>query len=67
MAQTIIYGKPTCPHTRRALDAHPDARFIDVMQSPDMMTEMLELSKGKRRVPVIVEDGNVAVGFNGGS
>ena len=63
----IIYGKPNCPHTRRALDANPDARFIDVLMSPSDMDEMLKLSDGRRRVPVIVSNGEASVGYNGGS
>ncbi len=29
------------------------------------MARMLELSKGKREVPVIVENGKVSIGFGG--
>ena len=29
------------------------------------MERMLEFSKGKREVPVIVEDGKVSIGFGG--
>ncbi len=64
---TIIYGKSTCPHTRRALDANPDATFIDVLMSPDGLKRMIELSNGQRRIPVIVRDGEVSIGFNRGS
>jgi glutaredoxin len=31
------------------------------------LEEMLKYAKGVRKVPVIVEDGNVAVGYEGGS
>ena len=51
----------------RALDAYPDARFVDVVKSDEMMKEMLELSDGQKRVPVIVEDGKATVGFKGGA
>ncbi len=67
MAETLIYGKPTCPHTRRALDAFPHARFIDVLMNPADLEEMLHLSEGRRRIPVIVEDGKPTVGYKGGS
>lgn len=62
-----IYGKPTCPHTLRALDAHPHALFVDVLENQSNMDEMLIYSEGRRRVPVIVQDGKATVGFNGGS
>ncbi|ACS78955.1 UXX-star selenoprotein family 1 [Maridesulfovibrio salexigens] len=67
MSKMIIYGKPTCPHTRRALEAYPDAEFVDVLMSAEDLNKMLELSGGKRRIPVIVEDGNVTIGYNRGS
>ncbi|MGE4423212.1 MAG: UXX-star selenoprotein family 1 [Pseudodesulfovibrio sp.] len=67
MSETVIYGKPTCPHTKRALAAHPEARFVDILASEANMEEMLRLSDGQRRIPVIVEDGRVCVGFRRGS
>lgn len=68
MSQTItIYGKDNCPHTRRALDAHPEATFVDVIAHPDKLDEMLALNGGQRRVPTIVENGSVTVGYNRGS
>lgn len=41
--------------------------FVDVLQDKAGMDDMLKLSAGQRRVPVIVADGEVAVGFDGGS
>ncbi|MEF2230000.1 MAG: UXX-star (seleno)protein family 1 [Pseudodesulfovibrio sp.] len=67
MADIVIYGKSTCPHTRRALAAHPEARFVDVLLSPFDLETMLRLTEGQRRIPVIVEDGRVTIGFNRGS
>ncbi|EGB13257.1 glutaredoxin [Pseudodesulfovibrio mercurii] len=67
MSEIVIYGKPTCPHTKRALAAHPEARFVDVLASEANMEEMLKLSGGQRRIPVIVEDGHACVGFKRGS
>lgn len=67
MSEIVIYGKQGCPHTRRALEAHPGARFVDVLLSPADLDEMLRLSGGVRRVPVIVRDGEATVGYNRGS
>ncbi|WFS63778.1 UXX-star (seleno)protein family 1 [Pseudodesulfovibrio thermohalotolerans] len=67
MSETIIYGKSTCPHTKRALAAHPQARFVDILASEANLEEMLKLSGGLRRIPVIVHDGETTVGFNRGS
>jgi glutaredoxin len=65
----LIFGKENCPYTaaaraefvRRDIDVH----YIDVKQSPAEMERMLGYSNGHRRVPVIVEDGKVTIGFGG--
>ena len=67
MANIIIYGKPGCPHTQRALDAYPDAEFRDVLLNPKDMEDMLRHAEGLRKVPVIVQDGKATVGYNRGS
>jgi len=36
-----------------------------VKRDRDKLDEMLELSGGKRQVPVVVEDGRVQVGYGG--
>jgi len=76
---TRIYGRENCPHTRRARKALPLARFIDVEADPQALAEMLALTDGVRRIPVIVrpraeaerQDGQaaqeVSVGFRRGS
>lgn len=63
-----IYGKPTCPHTLRALNAHPTALFIDVLESQANLDEMLKYTEGQKKIPVIVDEkDNVTIGFNRGS
>ena len=64
---TRIYGKPTCPHTRRAREALPRAQFIDVLAAPEAMEEMLRLSGGVRRIPVIVQGESVSIGYKRGA
>lgn len=63
----LVYGKAGCPHTRRALAALPRARFIDVLADPAALAEMLALTGGLRRVPVIRRGEHVEVGFRRGS
>jgi len=41
------------------------AIYYDVKSSPEKLVEMLELSGGRRQVPVIVESGKVSVGYGG--
>lgn len=39
--------------------------YRNVKKSPSDLEEMLVHSKGERRVPVIVEDGRVTIGYGG--
>ena len=41
--------------------------YLDVMSDKNVLTRMLGYSKGKRLVPVIVEQGRVSLGYEGGS
>lgn len=71
-AGVLIYGKQGCPHTDRARAALPLARFIDVLAAPEALEDMLRLSGGQRRIPVIVrpaDDGGetVEIGFRRGA
>jgi glutaredoxin len=39
---------------------------MNVTENPDMKQKVLEITGGRRTVPVIVENGAVTVGFGGG-
>ncbi len=39
--------------------------FVDVKADPKRLEEMLAHSKGQRRVPVILEEGRIEIGFGG--
>jgi glutaredoxin len=41
--------------------------FVDVLRDEAAMADMLRHSKNQRRVPVIVADGKVTIGFDRGS
>lgn len=65
-----IYGKDTCPYTQAALDDYARRRipfqYINVKKNAADLDRMLVHSKGRRAVPVILEeDGTVTVGFGG--
>lgn len=62
-----IYGRENCPHTKRARAALPRAAFLDVAADPAALEEMLRLSGGVRRIPVIVRGTAVEIGFRRGS
>lgn len=62
-----IYGKEGCPHTLRARKALPKAQFLDVLSDPLLLQEMLRLTGGVRRVPVIQRGDAVEIGFRRGA
>ena len=41
--------------------------YINVKENSDRLGEMLTYSDGTRKVPVIVEDGSVTIGYKGRS
>ena len=67
--KVLIYGKDTWPYTTAAREAYvkqgKDVEYIDVLSSSDKLNTMLKLSDGTRKVPIIVEQDVVIVGFNG--
>ncbi len=63
--KVIIYGKEGCPYTDKARAAYKDHIYVDVIAEFGKLDEMLKLSEGTRKVPVIVEDGEVTVGYFG--
>lgn len=71
MDKTIIYGKDTWPFTNSAREAYKkegiEVDYINVIDNPLKLDEMLKLSNGKRKVPVIIKGGVVSVGYNGKS
>ena len=64
-----IFGKRNCPYTRKALESFEkrgyEVEYLDAIEDPDMLVEMLEYSEGRREVPVILEGDEVKIGFGG--
>ncbi|NUN48287.1 MAG: glutaredoxin family protein [Candidatus Brocadiae bacterium] len=63
-----IYGKAGCPYTTAAREAYGKkgkVTYVDVQKDAAQLEAMLKLSKGARRVPVIVDNGTVTVGYEG--
>ena len=65
----VIFGKDACPYTQAALD---DCRkrqvpfeYVNVKKNAADLARMLTYSGGQRRVPVIVDEGTVTIGFGG--
>lgn len=65
-----IYTKAGCPYCAAAkADLHERGvayEEIDVHRTPGGMEKLAELTGGQMIVPVLVEDGEVRVGFGGG-
>ena len=69
--KVMIFGKDTWPYTTAAREAYKkdgrDFEYYDVITNTDYLDTMLKYSDGKRKVPTIVEQDQVIIGFDGGS
>lgn len=67
--KVVIFGHDLCPYTSaaRADFARRGVPFeyINVLEDDDGLERMLELTRGRRKIPVIVEAGKITVGFGG--
>ena len=65
----LIFGKDACPYTQAARDDYEKRKvafeYVNVKKNPADLQRMLEYTKGRREVPVIVEKGRVTIGFGG--
>ena len=65
----LIFGKNTWPFTIAAREAYAkagrDVEYFNVLSQSDKLDTMLKYSNGKRKVPVIVEDGKIIIGYDG--
>lgn len=70
MSDVTIYVKDGCPYCAAAVkhytDNGIDFKEINVHQVDGAKEKVLELSNGQRIVPVIVDGGEVKLGFGGG-
>ena len=68
-AKVIIFGKNTWPYTTEAREAFAKegraVEYHNVLSDNDLLESMLKYSKGDRKVPVIVDQGRVVIGYNG--
>jgi glutaredoxin len=64
--EIVIYGRAGCPFTDKAISAYGErARYIDVGEDSGQLQLMLKLTNGVRQVPVIVEGGQITIGYGG--
>lgn len=70
-APVLLYTRTGCPYCdakRAELVARGlTVREIDVGARPQAIAELMKLTGGRRIVPVVVEDGRIAVAPDGGS
>jgi glutaredoxin len=67
----VLYTTAGCPHCdamRARLDADGVAfREVDVGREPEVIPELLKLTRGRRVVPVVVCGGRIEIAPHGGS
>lgn len=69
MADVTIYMKQGCPYCAAArqhyTDAGADFEELDVKSDPEIAKKAQEVAGGSKVVPVIVDNGEVKLGFGG--
>jgi glutaredoxin len=65
----VVYTHPDCAYSAAAKMDYRKRKVefleIDVSKQRDKVPELLKLTKGERITPVIVENGQVTIGFKG--
>ena len=65
----ILYTHPDCAYSSAAKMDYRTRKVefveIDVSKQKDKLPELLQLTGGERLTPVMVENGNVIIGFKG--
>jgi len=66
----VVYTHPDCAYSAAAKADFRKRKIayteIDVSRQRDKVAALLELTNGERITPVIVENGEVTIGFKGG-
>jgi len=69
--ETIIYTHPDCAYSSAAKMDYRKRKVeyteIDLSKQVDHIPALLALTDGERVTPVIVENGEVTIGFKGGT
>lgn len=70
MSKVTIYMKDGCPYCAAAkkhyTEQGAEIEEINVPKTPESKEKWMELAKGQNIVPVIVDNGEVRLGFGGG-
>jgi glutaredoxin 3 len=64
-----IFGQDLCPYTSEARKDFSRRQipfeYVNVLEDPAGLERMLQITKGRRKIPVIVDAGKVTIGFGG--
>ena len=67
----VVYVKSGCPYCQAKREELAgrgvEYREIDVGARPEVIPELLKLTRGRRVVPVVVEAGRIEIASTGGS
>ncbi len=70
-AEVVIYTHPDCAFSAAAKMDYRRNKIayteIDVSKEADKIPDLLALTNGERVTPVIVDHGQVSIGFKGGN
>ncbi len=70
MADVIIYTKAGCPYCAAAKKHYAENGVaydeVDIHNTPGARDKVIELTDGERIVPVILDRGELKIGFGGG-
>ena len=70
MSDVTIYTKDGCPYCAAAKKHYNDEGIafteVNISRTPDAKDKIIELTKGQRIVPVIVDKDEIKLGFGGG-
>ncbi|MBU8932998.1 MAG: glutaredoxin family protein [candidate division Zixibacteria bacterium] len=70
MSDVTIYTKDGCPYCAAAKKSYTEQGIgfeeININRTPTAKQKILELTGGEAMVPVIVDKGEVKIGFGGG-
>lgn len=70
MADVTIYTKVGCPYCAAAKKHYGEQGItfdeIDIHNIPSAQDDLLNLTRGERIVPVIIDNGELKTGFGGG-
>ncbi len=71
MDKILVYGKDSCPYTTAARRDYAARKlpfeYKNIGSDPSALQEMQRYAPGQTRVPIIVENGRVTIGYQGGT